>query len=368
MRNALHAIALIWLTWALAAALLPLHAGAATSAAWLTTAYEGSAAGSVQGTRRPAVPSYSLSYPPEWALQRWPDTLATFGQLSLWSPSGSVVDLVIVPLRPGGPTLHDVIDHDAAFLHGTTREPVALPLGRGTRLTGVPASAGMVETVLYVRHMGFVYRINADTTAGGLPDRTLDVLAAGIHVPANAAVSPARPPSHLPPTGSCCHCPAWGYGWGRVLTSLDGVQVYSNAGDVDNGCTSTYGISYQCVELVQRYFSIRWGYPAIWQGVAAAADMRTHHPAGVIFVPNGGSPAPRRGDSVLFYGGGFGHVALVSAVDRKAGIVRLVEENWSPTGTASLTVYPDGTAGIRDSAFGSYIVAGWLHSVKNRAP
>jgi hypothetical protein len=122
------------------------------------------------------------------------------------------------------------------------------------------------------------------------------------------------------------------------------------------------------VELVQRYFAIRWGYPAIWQGVAAAADMREHHPIGVIFIPNGGSPAPRRGDAVLFYGGFYGHVAMVSSVDSKAGTMQLVEENWSSTGTATLTLYADGTAGIRESTIGSYVVAGWLHGVRNTAP
>lgn len=62
-----------------------------------------------------------------------------------------------------------------------------------------------------------------------------------------------------------------------LLTRLDGVAVYSNGGDLDNGCLGTYGVPYQCVELVQRYFARRWGYPPVWRGVGGAADMRWSH-------------------------------------------------------------------------------------------
>jgi len=167
------------------------------------------------------------------------------------------------------------------------------------------------------------------------------------------------------PVELCCHCPALGAGWGTVLTSLDGVPIYWNAGDGANGCVGAYGILYQCVELAQRYFAVRWGYPAMWSGVGAAADMRVNHPDGIQFIPNGGSPGPREGDALVFYGGGFGHVAVVKAVDRYTGRIDIVEENWSPTGEASLSIYADNTVGIRNSVYGSYTVAGWLHSPKN---
>jgi len=55
----------------------------------------------------------------------------------------------------------------------------------------------------------------------------------------------------------------------------------------------------------------------------------------------------------------------VSGVDRHSGQLSLVEENWSPTGAAALPIYADNTIGIRDSAYGSYTVAGWLHTPKN---
>jgi hypothetical protein len=152
-----------------------------------------------------------------------------------------------------------------------------------------------------------------------------------------------------------------------VLTSVDGIPVYSNAGDINNGCVGKSGILYQCVELVQRYYTQRWGYPPIWAGVGGAADMTKHHPDGIEFIPNGGSPSPREGDAVLFYGGAFGHVALVRKVDRRKGLLDIVEENWSPTGDAQLEIFSDNTIAIRDSAVGSYTAAGWLHSPLNGA-
>jgi hypothetical protein len=245
---------------------------------------------------------------------------------------------------------------------------VTLPLGTALRLTGLPApvTSGRASQALYLVRGGLVYRLSS-TYAARSPERAVLLqVAASMRVLASAGGPSHVPPSPPTPSGeTCCHCPAWGSGWGTILTRLDGVPVYWNAGDVDNGCVGTYGIPYQCVELVQRYFSVRWGYPPIWRGVAAAADMRWDHPADVVFIPNGGVPGPREGDALLFYGGGVGHVALVQSVNRQTGTITVVEENWSSTGEASLPLYFDNTVGIRNSAYGSYTIAGWLHSPHN---
>jgi hypothetical protein len=340
-----------------------------TAPGWPRFTY-GGASGAGQTTAR--IPGYSLAYPPRWTGRLWPDTLAGYGQLDLQSPSGSDIDVALIPLRPRGPALADLVSHDLSYLPRATRDTVALPLGPAVRLTGAPTvGGGRSSQILYLRRGAVVFRLYASRGAGS-PDRdalvgvasTLRVLAVG---GATSGV-PMFPAAPRPPEETCCHCPAWGPGWGAVLTSLDGVPVYSNAGDGNNGCAGTYGILYQCVELAQRYFTLRWGYPAIWGGVAAAVDMRANHPGGIEFVPNGGSPGPREGDALLFYGGAFGHVAVVSGVDRLNGRIDIVEENWSPTGTSSLPIYADNTIGIRDGAYGSYSVAGWLHSSKNTSP
>jgi hypothetical protein len=342
---------------------LPRARSAGVTAGWPTSSYAGARAVTVGGAIHGAVPSYSLSYPPGWSVRRWPDTLATYGQISLSSPSGGIVDVVVVALRSRGPSFKSLIANDAGVLAHATQQSIKLQPGRITQLTGTTTATGRAFEALYLQRGSLVYRFTTSLAYGvGQSTIMLDI-AGSVKVPAAAPSTPT--PSTPSSGGSCCHCPAWGLGWGNVLTSLDGVAVYSNAGNLDNGCTSAYGISYQCVELVQRYFSARWGYPAIWQGVEAAADMRSHHPNGITFVPNGGSPAPRKGDAVLFYGGAFGHVALVSKADRRAGRIGIVEENWSSTGTATLTMFGDGSIGIRNSTLGSYVVAGWLHSTQN---
>ncbi len=333
---------------------------------WTRVTYKGAAVSG--GITR--IPSYSLAYPPGWSAHLWPDTLAGYGQLNLRSPSGSVVDVTLIPLRPHGPTPANLVANDASYLPRATRDSVVLPLGTATRLSGtlIPTSAGRLGQILYLRRGAIVYRLFSSRQTGLSARDMLVQIASTLRAPAPQVPPGAptlTPPTSPPPIGGCCHCPVWGAGWGTVLTRLDGVPVYWNAGDVDNGCDGTYGILYQCVELAQRYFALRWGYPPTWAGVGAAADMPANHPGDIQFIPNGGSPGPREGDALIFYGGGFGHVAVVSGVDRHSGQIALVEENWSPSGQAILPIYADNTIAIRDSAYGSYTVAGWLHSPKN---
>jgi hypothetical protein len=351
----------------LAAGWVGAPSGAGAASTWPRTSYKGAAIAKSAGRHATRIAGYSLDYPPGWAPQHWPDTLAGYGQLSLWSPRSGTIDLVLLPLRPHGPTMTDLIGQDAAFLSQKSRDLVKLPLGTAVRISGIPSGLGMASQFLYLRYHGVIYRFFSAFPAGSSGSDIFLQVASSLRIPG----LPNRPDSTPPPqptSGGCCHCPVWGRGWGNVLTLLDGIPVYSNAGNINNGCDGTYGILYQCVELVQRYFAKRWGYSAIWGGVEAASDMRAHHPAGIVFVPNGGSPGPREGDAVLFYGGSFGHVALVQSVDRHTGRITMVEENWSSTGEARLAIYADNTIAIRDSAYGSYTVAGWLHSPHNTAP
>ncbi len=342
---------------------------AATPPGWRRVTYAGAPLPTGAGRAPARLPSYSVAYPRAWGARLWPDTLAGYGQLQLWSPAGGAIDVLILPLRASGPTLGDLIAHDTAFLMHAVRDGVVIPLGSAVRLSGsaTPGGSGRMGQILYVRRGSLVYRFFATYPAGSREGAALLEVAATLQAPAPPPGPSGAPPPPAPPlAGTCCRCPAAGTGWGAALTSLDGIPVYSNAGAVDNGCTGTYGILYQCVELAQRYFALRWGYPAIWGGVYGAADMRAHHPSDIAFIPNGGTPGPREGDALVFYGGGVGHVALVKTVDPAAGQLTVVEENWSPTGEATLPLYGETTVGIRDSAYGSYTVAGWLHSPRNQ--
>jgi len=320
--------------------------------------------------RAPAPSGYSLAYPPAWSSKLWPDSLATYGQLDLQSPGGTGISLVLLPLRPHGPTLSAIIARDKAVLSNTRQDSVPLPLGPALRIAGrhKPATSGLMTQILYLERRQVVYRLFATRPMGATGPNLLLQIAATLRLTDNhGPSSPSRPPVPQPGAETCCHCPAWGAGWGVPLTSLDGVTAYGNGGTTDNGCNGTYGIMYQCVELVQRYFARRWGYPSIWSDVEAAVDMRTHHPEGITFIPNGGAAAPQAGDALLFNGGTYGHVAVVKIVDRHAGRITFIEENWTRAGEARLPLYTDNTVGLRDSVTTSYAVAGWLHSERNVA-
>ncbi|HZT07321.1 MAG TPA: LysM peptidoglycan-binding domain-containing protein [Chloroflexota bacterium] len=144
--------------------------------------------------------------------------------------------------------------------------------------------------------------------------------------------------------------------WGTVIAAIDGVPVYSNGTNPSNGCLGTFGLTYQCVELVQRYFALRFGVQeAMWRGVGHAVDVWQHHPPGASTVPNGQSPGPQHGDVLVFDDGGAGHVALVSRVaDHR---VSFVEQNFSANGEAWLAIDAANVVEPR----GQYRVLGWLH-------
>ncbi len=337
---------------------------------WQVFVYRGGVAPARRGQTPGSIPGYSLAYPPHWTAHLWPDSLADDGQLDLRSPAGSAISIMLIPVRPHGPTLAEQIARDQAYLAGATRDSVALPLGTAVRLSGTPSqdAAGVTGQILYLQRGAVVYRLFSTHVAGAPERDALAQVASTLHVPvpANGPFSAPTPPLPSSPAGgTCCHCPAQGGGWGTILTSLDSVPVYSNAGNTDNGCVTGYGLSYQCVELAQRYFALRWGYPAIWSGVYGAADMRTQHPGDIVFTPNGGVPGPQKGDALVFNGGTFGHVALVSGVDRAHDRIEVVEQNWSPAGEATLPLYPDNSIGLRNNLPTSYAVAGWLHSPQN---
>ena len=132
-----------------------------------------------------------------------------------------------------------------------------------------------------------------------------------------------------------------GADWAGASAALGDLNVYSN-GDGNEDSAQTYGLQYECVELAQRWASIRFGAPAIWP-VAYAYQMwdvgpRLRTPWQQL--PNGGAVAPQFGDLIIFgstSGSPAGHVAVVAGVG--SDHVDVVEQNWAlsnPTGRARL--------------------------------
>lgn len=172
--------------------------------------------------------------------------------------------------------------------------------------------------------------------------------------------------------------PPWS-AYGTVIASIDNIPVYSNGGNVNNMQPGPYGSQYQCVELIQRYFALKWNYPNIWGGVNYAKQMMENHPntdrygnsqpINAIWNPAsstsaGSWPGPQRGDALVFDAASdgsniAGHVALVT--DVSGGNVYFVEQNFSRYGEDFLPIASNNYISPR----GVFAVRGWLHASVN---
>jgi surface antigen len=162
---------------------------------------------------------------------------------------------------------------------------------------------------------------------------------------------------------------------GSVMASWDGTAAKSNGACTASGCScggvGTYGLQYQCVELVMRHFTTKWRLR--WYGNAkdllAHAKVASYYkygsPSEVAVYTNGDAlhpPVP--GDMVVWTSGTYGHVALVIGV--RPGYVDIMEQNvfgYSPPGKYSLTYNGKTIAG----RWGSAGPAGWAHAKANPA-
>jgi CHAP domain len=172
--------------------------------------------------------------------------------------------------------------------------------------------------------------------------------------------------------------PPWS-AYGTVLASIDNIPVYSNGSNVNTMQNGPYGYQYQCVELIQRYFALKWHYPNTCGGVNYAYQMIENHPnvdrnnnpqpINAIWNPASASaagiwPGPQRGDALVFAPAsdgtnGAGHVALIT--DVSGGNVYFVEQNFSRYGTGFLPIVGNNYIAPR----GVYAVRGWLHASIN---
>ena len=118
---------------------------------------------------------------------------------------------------------------------------------------------------------------------------------------------------------------------GKQMACFEGVCAYSN-GPKDqctgNSCggNGPTGSRYQCVELAQRFMSVKYGIPAMWG--ENANMMCDHFPAGVKK-----DSKPHVGGLMVFTWAPFGHVTVVTAVD--GDTVHVIEQNNMPTGVNS---------------------------------
>src|SRR5207302_1528276 len=143
-----------------------------------------------------------------------------------------------------------------------------------------------------------------------------------------------------------------GADWAGASAALGDLNVYGN-GDGNEDTAQTYGLQYECVELAQRWASLRFGAPPIWP-VAYAYQMwdvgpRLRTPWQQL--PNGGAVAPT-GLKGSDGPGGF-------ALDGFGGV--------HPWGSAAPLAQPVGWPGwdiargvaVQEGAAGGYVLDGW---------
>lgn len=116
------------------------------------------------------------------------------------------------------------------------------------------------------------------------------------------------------------------------------VDVYDNTKPHSEPLNYKYGQKWQCVELVQRLYAVKWGYQPIWP-VRYGCQMFDKAPKGIERHRNGDrSSSPGWGDAIVlqnrYNSEDIGHVVIV--VGRSAGKLYVFEQN---AGTRSIIAY-----------------------------
>jgi len=151
------------------------------------------------------------------------------------------------------------------------------------------------------------------------------------------------------------------------LASYKGVSARSNENYPYDSCDgpSAYGLKYQCVEYVRRFYHLvkgietRDGMPGRgWDGNANAYYSSAGE-MGLEALVNGGPTPPLPDDIITFEGGVHGHVAIIT--DVTDAHIEFIEQNFSPSGTG-LVAYDPVTHRVADRQVrgNTLAVKGWL--------
>jgi surface antigen len=162
---------------------------------------------------------------------------------------------------------------------------------------------------------------------------------------------------------------------GAILASYKGVPARSNLNYPYGSCggRSVYGLQYQCVEYVRRFYHLvkgietREGMMEKHWGGDAGTYFKAAAGKGLDAFENGGTSPPLPDDVLVFRGGPYGHVAIITAVADDH--IEFVEQNFSPTGIGRLAYY-SATHRVADRVVpgGVLIVEGWLRPHSSSAP
>ncbi|MDD4802230.1 MAG: CHAP domain-containing protein [Syntrophomonas sp.] len=128
---------------------------------------------------------------------------------------------------------------------------------------------------------------------------------------------------------------------GDEIDSFKGVPVYYNGIDYEqnHGQNSApdgyyYGYKWQCVEYIKRFYYLAKGHcmPDVMGHAKEFFDPLTPHgqinmARGLVQFRNGGQEKPRVDDLVVFNDSKYGHVAIITKVNRNS--VEIIQQNAS---------------------------------------
>ena len=124
--------------------------------------------------------------------------------------------------------------------------------------------------------------------------------------------------------GWSIHAPAHG----SVLGEFDGVNIYAPGAYDARG---TYGIEFECVEYINRFYSHKLSFKNMTQTGHADSYFWHAKEKGLTAFPNGSSTPPRKYDILVFDRGNNdgvpGHVAIVTHVDLVRGTIDVAQQN-----------------------------------------
>jgi surface antigen len=158
---------------------------------------------------------------------------------------------------------------------------------------------------------------------------------------------------------------------GDVIDSLDGVSVFYNgknfthtAGRNFSDDGYNFGLKYQCVEFVKRYYYYQYGHKMPNAGGNAKdyfdnalGDVGYNKKRGLTQYRNVRYEPPRKGDLLVYGatdGNPYGHVAIIGNVGRDS--VEIVQQNWGMLSRKKIKI-----ARFQDIiTVADYHILGWL--------
>lgn len=127
----------------------------------------------------------------------------------------------------------------------------------------------------------------------------------------------------------------------QVPIYSNGTEVYKSHGKHYSADGYYYGRKWQCVEFVKRYYydAHNHSMPNVWGHAKDFYDIKTTHGTvnsdrGMLQFKNGSNEKPEVNDLLVWNNGPYGHVAIVSAVNKNS--ITLVQQNMRNAAEAKI--------------------------------